>query len=153
MTPANVVQKTCGRLEMHLYTDDHPETTLSGLSYTSARAAKRSLQRIDAYFDALSKAHVLGTATPACVRPQRTLHTTDEVQHYYTQQKRYRVIGMCNRARGQLARAQKPHEMRAAIAVYDKWLLTHRCSPTAGAPVTPRRPAPARPASVRPLLL
>ena len=110
---------------MHLYTDDHPHTTVRGLGYKNAQVARQTIHKVEQHFDAKQRwQHVPGW-TPRTCRPRRYLHTKKSCARYYRTQKKYRILGMCNRARGSLRRTRDPHALRGAIRVFEQWLAQY----------------------------
>lgn len=110
---------------MHLYTDDHPYTTVHGLGYKNAHVARQTIQKVEQHFDATQRRQRVPGLTPRNCRPSRYLHTKKSCTRYYRTQKTYRILGMCNRARGLLRRSRNPTALRGAIRVFEQWLANH----------------------------
>lgn len=110
---------------MHLYTDDHPHTTVRGLGYKNAQVARQTIHKVEQYFDAKQRWQRVPGWTPRTCRPRRYLRTKKSCTRYYRTQQTYRILGMCNRARGSLRRSNHPNALRGAIRVFEQWLAQH----------------------------
>ena len=113
-------------INLELYTDQNPETTLQGLRYRTRADAQRTIRRVDQYFDRMLSDQPIPGPTGTQTRPSTYLHSHSEARRYYQTQKYYRIMGMRNRAVGMVARARHPEQMTQAIRVFDRWIAKYQ---------------------------
>ena len=62
----------------HLFTDDNPETTLTGLGFKTPEKTIESIEKIERYFDYLESQQILGAWTSANTRPREFIETESQ---------------------------------------------------------------------------
>ena len=111
---------------MNLYTDDNPQTTLSGLGFKNKNKAIETIQKVEKYFDIMKKNQVIPGYTPDSVLPKKFITTKKQSNEYYNKQKLYRILGMSNRAKGMIHRVKQSENLIDAILIFDKWLQNYK---------------------------
>ena len=83
-------------MSKNLYTDDHPETTLYGLVFRNKEVDKKSIKKIEKYFENMKRKQKKNTFSSSNVRP-KNFEDLKEIKLYYQFTKKYRVLGLHNR--------------------------------------------------------
>ena len=109
-------------MSKNLYTDDHPETTLYGLEFRNKELAKKSIKKIEKYFEDMKRKQKKNTFSPSNVRPKKFLKTVKEIKFYYQLQKKYRVLGLHNRILGMLKKKKNKKDLLEALIIFKDWL-------------------------------
>ena len=113
---------------MNLFTDDHPETTLHGLGFSSLKKSKDSIQLIENHFNQLSS-HQNIPGYPKNLKPDKFLKNKTEVKRYYNNQKMTRVIALLNRAQSIkkiTKNKDKLLELEKSITLFKSWVGKHK---------------------------
>ena len=111
---------------MNLYTDDNPQTTLSGLGFKNKKKAIETVQKVEKYFEIMKQNQVIPGYTPDSVLPKEFISTKNQLNKYYNKQKMYRILGMLNRAKGMINRIQNADNIKEAIVVFEKWMNNYK---------------------------
>ena len=109
----------------HLFTDDNPETTLSGLGFKTPQRTLESIERVENYFDDLEKQQELGQWTPPKTRPREFIETKYQRHQYYRKQKMYRILGLLNMAKV-VFRKTKSTDIFVSIKILEEWMEHYR---------------------------
>lgn len=113
---------------MHLYTNNHPETTLKGLGFKNLNSAKDSVIKVEKYFNKLKKLQKIPGWTSTKTRPRKFISSKKLSNKYYQKQKFLRILGLNNRAKGMLNRVDKTKTKKIsnAIDIFNSWLSTKK---------------------------
>ena len=113
---------------MNLYTDDNPETTLSGLGFKDKNKAIETINKVEKYFNNLIKNQAIPGYTPENVLPKIYINDKQEAHKYYLKQKMFRILGMMNRAKGMLDNVsdEKKKKFKEAISVFEIWMNKYK---------------------------
>ena len=109
---------------MNLFTDDHPETTLHGLSFKNPNCAHASLKKIESYFNKKLKNQKIPGETVK-LRPKKYLTTKLEAKSYYRNQKMTRVLSLYNRGRSVYKKTkdiEKKKDLGDSIEIFKEWI-------------------------------
>ena len=114
-------------INMNLYTNDNPITTLKGLGFKNKETALDTINKVESYFNNLLSKQKIPGFTPKNVLPKKKLDTNEDAIKYYQTQKLYRILGMMNRAKGMIHRVNKEKQknFEQAIKVFKKWIDTN----------------------------
>ena len=111
--------------DLHLFTNDNPETTLKGLGFKNKEKALESIALIEITFSKLRDEQILNTCSPLNLRPRYLLDSKEAIEKFYLQQKMYRVLGLLNRAK--IIYNKYPKEsLLEAISVLEEWMGEYR---------------------------
>lgn len=109
---------------MNLFTDDHPETTLHGLSFKNPNCAYASIKKIESYFNKKLKNQKIPGETEK-LRPKKYLTTKLEAKSYYRNQKMTRVLSLYNRGRSVYKKTMDPVKkvnLKESIGIFRSWI-------------------------------
>lgn len=107
--------------DFHLFTDNHPETTLKNLGFKNRQKAVESILKIEKTFSYMRDIQKINTCSPENLRPRYFLDSKKIIEKFYLQQKMYRVLGLLNRAKILVLRYAKT-DILEAIEILQKWL-------------------------------
>lgn len=107
---------------MNLYTDNNPKTTLNGLGFKDKKVALETINIVEKYFNKLNKKQKINSWTPKNTLPKKYITSKEDKNNYYNNQKKFRILGMRNRAKGMIKRVNNNKNLLEAIKVFDKWL-------------------------------
>lgn len=113
---------------MNLFTDDNPKTTVTNLGFKNKHKALESIRIVEKHFDSLEKKQKIPGYTPKNVLPKRYLETVEESKRFYKVQKKYRILGLLNRAKTMIKKKninpESVKNIKEAIKVLDKFVST-----------------------------
>ena len=115
----------CSGGDLHLFTNDNPETTLKGLGFKNKEIAIQSIIKIESTFSILRDKQKINTCSPKNLRPRYFLDSEKIIDKFYLQQKMYRVLGLLNRAKIVSHRYPK-NDILEAIEILQKWMDEYR---------------------------
>ena len=113
---------------MNLFTDDHPETTLHGLSFKTPSLAKKSILRVENHFNQIL-ANQLIPGNSGKYRPKNKFKTYHQAKRYYNNQKMTRVLALYNRSKSIIKKTnnlQKQTKLKQSIKILKKWILANK---------------------------
>ena len=112
-------------MNMNLFTDDNPKTTVTNLGFKNKQKALESIHIVEKHFNLLEKKQKIPGYTPKNVLPKKYLETVEESKHYYKVQKKYRILGLLNRAKTMIKKKninpESVKNIKEAIKVLEKY--------------------------------
>jgi hypothetical protein len=105
----------------HLFTDDNKETTLHGLGFSTLDKTKKSIRKIERYYDEMKENQKVNKYSPKNVRPRVYFMRKEEIEKFYLIQKMYRVLGLLNRAKTIFQRYPNI-ELEKSIKIFQTWM-------------------------------
>ncbi|MEX0594959.1 MAG: hypothetical protein WD512_00540 [Candidatus Paceibacterota bacterium] len=108
----------------HLFTDDNKETTLHGLGFSTLDKSKKSIKKIERYYDSMKNNQKLNKYSPKNVRPRVYFLSKEEIEKYYAIQKMYRILGLVNRAKTIFQRYPSI-ELEKSIKLFQTWMIRY----------------------------
>lgn len=113
--------------DLHLFTDDNPETTLKGLGFKTLDKTKNSIVLIEKTFSNLRDKQEIGGCSPNNLRPKVFLETSKHIDKFYLQQKMYRILGLLNRAKI-IYKRYPSDELKKSIELLEEWMADYHIS-------------------------
>lgn len=112
---------------MNLFTDDNPKTTVKNLGFKNKEKAIESINIIENHFNLLQKKQKIPGYSPNNLLPKKYIKTKKECNNYYMIQKKYRVLGLLNRAKTIIKKNNNINEksvknINEAIKILNKYI-------------------------------